>query len=90
MLARRDDPDRVIVFATALTEPEGAMIANWLREGGVQAQSEGGFTAGFRAAAPGLVRILVRQGDIERARRILAQMDDDDDGGPGDRSDTAT
>ena len=34
----------------------------------------GGFTAGFRAEAPGDVQIIVRQADLEQARRALEKI----------------
>ena len=66
-----DDPNRPVVLTTAATEAQAALIVAALEERGVQAQATGGYTSGFRAAATGEVRILVRQSDLERARDAL-------------------
>ena len=42
-----------------------------LQNGGVEAVATGGFTAGFRAEAPGDVQIMVKQQDQERAQALL-------------------
>lgn len=34
----------------------------------------GGYTAGFRAEAPGYVNVLVRQQDLVAAQRVLAEL----------------
>ena len=38
----------------------------------------GGFTAGFKAEAPGSVQILVRSSDLDEAERALAEIRKDE------------
>ena len=66
-----DDPNRPILLTTVPTEPQAVMIVAALQDQGVPAWTTGALTSGFQAAAPGQVQVLVRQGDVERAREIL-------------------
>ncbi len=77
-----DDPLRPIVLTTAGTEGEAAAILAALGGRGIQARSIGALTSGFRAEAPGGVKVLVRQADYEQARAILREIEtarEDDD-----------
>ncbi|MCG8451086.1 MAG: DUF2007 domain-containing protein [Pirellulales bacterium] len=56
------------------TDMEAAMIVSNLAAEDIDATTTGDFTAGFRAEAPGQVSILVRKGDLERARKILEEL----------------
>ena len=67
-----DDDTVVLVYAP--TEWEASFIAEALRERDINAQASGGLTAGFRAEAPGLVRVIVPRGQLERARQQLAEI----------------
>lgn len=71
-----DDPHRPIVLTTVETEGEAAVIVAALGERGIQARSIGGLTSGFRAEAPGGVRVLVRQIDFEQAQAALQEVAD--------------
>lgn len=53
---------------------EAAMIVSALAAHDVDATTSGGFTAGFRAEAPGEVSVLVRRTDLERARCVLSEL----------------
>ena len=64
-------PDDLDVLTSVMTEPEAAIIIDALEHDGVDARAVGGLTSGLRAEAPGEVRILVRHGDVERARELL-------------------
>ena len=75
-----DDPNRPVVLTTRPTEAQAALIVAALEDRGVQAQATGGFTSGFRAEAPGDVRVLVRECDFERARKALHDIE----AGPAD------
>ena len=55
---------------------EAAMIVSKLAAHGVDATTSGEFTAGFRAEAPGEVRVLVRRSDLEQARNVLDRLSD--------------
>jgi hypothetical protein len=66
-----DDPLRPMVLTTVETESQAAMIVSALGERGIQARSIGGLSSGFRAEAPGGVKVLVRQIDFEQAQAAL-------------------
>jgi hypothetical protein len=72
--AERDpnNPERLI---SVPTDVEAAAIVAALASHGVEASATGGFTAGFRAEAPGEVQVIVRHADLQRAREILAQIE---------------
>lgn len=53
---------------------EAAMIVSNLAAHGVDATTFGEFTAGFRAEAPGEVKVLVRRSDLQRAREALDKL----------------
>jgi len=53
---------------------EAAMIVSALAAHEVDATTSGEYTSGFRAEAPGDVKILVRRCDLERARRVLEEI----------------
>lgn len=71
-----DDPQRPVVLTTVETEGEAAMIVSALGERGIQARSIGGLSSGFRAEAPGGVKVLVRQADLEQAQAVLQAVED--------------
>ena len=52
-------------------EADANIIANALETEGIKAFLTGVNTASFRAEAPGLVRVMVRREDVDRARQIL-------------------
>jgi hypothetical protein len=64
--------DDLEVLMCVATEPEAALIIAALKGQGIDAAAEGALTSAFRAEAPGGVRILVRQGDLDRAKEALA------------------
>ena len=76
-----DDPNQPVVLTTAPIEAQAALIVAALRDRGVEAQATGGLTTGFRAEAPGVTRILVRQADLERARQVWREIKADFTGG---------
>lgn len=55
------------------TEWQAQLIADALRDKGIDAAIEGSLTSQFRAEAPGYVRILVPVNQLERAREMLEQ-----------------
>jgi hypothetical protein len=65
--------DTLITVASVPSEMEGHLLANILNESGIPATVTGGFTAQFRAEAPGSVRVLVRQERAAAAKSVLAQ-----------------
>lgn len=67
-------PDDVLVAVTAVpTELEGQLLVNVLKENGIPAVATGGYTAQFRAEAPGEVRVLVNQENLAAAQAVLAK-----------------
>ena len=70
-----DDPNRVVVLTAAPTEAQGAMIVAALEAQGVQAQTTGALTSGFRAEAPGGVQVIVRYADLEQAQSVLRAIE---------------
>lgn len=82
-----------IVLTTVMTEAEAAILVAQLEDHGIPAQISGGLTGGFRAEAPGSVRVLVHEENMERAKAFLAARagggdggEDDDDQAPGEET----
>lgn len=67
-MTNNDDP---VVLTSVSFETQAAIIVAVLQDGGIEAYSTGGLTSGWRAEAPGMVQVLVRQGDLERAQQLL-------------------
>lgn len=55
------------------------MIVAALEEQGIEAHVTGEFTSGFKAEAPGNVKILVSDADLAKAARILSDFGDQGD-----------
>ena len=68
------DPHSPQRLTRVTTEAEAAAIVTALETQGIQATATGGYTAGFRAEAPGYVTVLVRQQDLAAAQRVLAEL----------------
>lgn len=69
-----DHDGDIVVLTTTLTEAEAAIISAALEEEGIQTIADGGFVSGFKAEAPGRVRVIVREEDSERARIVLKNI----------------
>jgi hypothetical protein len=67
------DSDRLEVLYRTPDEMEAAMIAGALEDHGIRAAISGGYTSGFRAEAPGQVRVLVAEQDLVQACELLAE-----------------
>jgi hypothetical protein len=72
------DPNSPCVLSSAANEIEAADIVTALSSYDVEASTVGGFTSGFKAEAPGNVQILVRRSDLDRAKRALAEIRQDE------------
>jgi hypothetical protein len=83
----KDDPQSPVVLTTRPMEAQAAMVAAVLRDEGIPAELAGMYTAGFRAEAPGVVQVLVRRGDLDRALAILAEIEGKSKGVPDDELD---
>lgn len=68
------DPERVEKLTTVFTDFEAAAIVAALESEGIRARAVGGYTAGFRAEAPGSVSVLVSETDLERAKAVLEEL----------------
>lgn len=66
------DPDNPEELISVPSEIEAAAIVAMLTEQGIRASTTGGYTAGFRAEAPGQVNVVVRHADVEQAKLALA------------------
>jgi hypothetical protein len=67
-----DNTPETLVSVT--NDLEAAMIVSTLAAHGVDATTSGEFTAGFRAEAPGEVKVLVRRSDLPQARHALDRV----------------
>lgn len=68
------DPHSPQRLVRVTTEAEAVAIVTALEAEGIRATATGGYTAGFRAEAPGDVNVLVRQQDLVAAQRVLAEL----------------
>ena len=66
-----NDPEKLL---SVPNEIEAAAIVNALADYDIEAFAAGGYTAGFRAEAPGNVTVLVKHADLERAKQALAEI----------------
>jgi hypothetical protein len=62
------------VVARVASEIEASLIVQHLAGFDIEARAIGGFTAGFRAEAPGTVAVLVKHCDLARAQGALAEV----------------
>jgi hypothetical protein len=67
------------VLTSVPHEFEAEMIVGELQRHGIPATSTGGFVSNFKAEAPGNVRILVKQSDLEQAMELLDRVQDERD-----------
>ena len=72
-----DDPNGPCTLSSVANEIEAADIVTALAAYDIEASTVGGFTAGYKAEAPGTVQILVRRSDLERAKLALAEIRED-------------
>ncbi len=62
------------------------MLVAALKDHGVDARAVGALTAGFRAEAPGVIKVMVREADLDDATRVLETICDEIDNDPIDWS----
>lgn len=67
------DPHKTVKLTETPTEADAIMICDALAEHGVRAVYNGDMVAGFRAEAPGMVRVLVRADELDLAKRLLVE-----------------
>jgi hypothetical protein len=66
-----DGPAKLVSVASDI---EASIIANALREMGIEATTAGGFISGFKAEAPGEVVVYVPRKQLEKAERALDEL----------------
>ena len=69
------DPNNPEVLTSVRTDVEAAAIVGALAVRGIEASTTGGYTAVFRAEAPGYVNVIVKYGDLDRAKHALAEIE---------------
>lgn len=69
-----NDPDSPKVLESFSHDLEAAALVALLQDHGIMATTTGGYTAGFRAEAPGMVHVMVRSRDLSRARQVWAEI----------------
>ena len=68
------DPNRPEPLLSVRTEIEATAIVTALAGYGIEAFAVGGYTAGFRAEAPGNVQVLVKHANLDRAKQALGEI----------------
>lgn len=68
------DNANLVIVAERANEIAANLIVNVLADEKIRAVAVGGFTAGFRAEAPGWVQVKVFEQDAERARTIISEI----------------
>ena len=68
------DAARLVTVAERPTEAGAAILVAVLADAGIRAVATGGFTAGFRAEAPGWVHVKTLDSDASRACQIIAEL----------------
>jgi hypothetical protein len=68
------DPNSPDVLLSVSSEIEAAAIVTALAEYDIKAISVGGYTSGFKAEAPGVVAIVVKLADFDRAKQALTEI----------------
>ena len=66
-----NEPVKLTSYPDSFT---ASLVVNALESAGISAQAVGGFVSGFQAEAPGVVEIVVKESDLERAKSILAEF----------------
>ncbi len=69
------DHSEPITLAVFPDEMYAQMLVDALSDQGLMAQVSGGVTGGFRAEGPGMVKVLVRAVDAERAKSVFKEWE---------------
>jgi len=68
------DDAKLETVAERTMESSALILVSVLKDAGIRAIATGGFTAGFRAEAPGMVKVQTFEADAERARQVIAEI----------------
>ncbi|MGC6441747.1 MAG: putative signal transducing protein [Rubripirellula sp.] len=71
------DQANLVTVAKRQCEASASVLVSVLQDEGIRAIATGGYTAGFRAEAPGVVRVLTFEADAERAREIISEIEEE-------------
>ncbi|MEM8865986.1 MAG: hypothetical protein AAGF31_10630 [Planctomycetota bacterium] len=91
-----NQPEHIRRLTSVPSDMEASVIVAALHRAGITATATGGFTAGFKAEAPGWVQVMVAEADLPVAKNTLAKLMEEnaeidwskvDVGEPGDLSD---
>ncbi len=69
--------ERHVVAATFKDEWQASLARETLLSEGIPCAVAGGYTGSFRAEAPGRVKLLVREADLERAEEAIRRRRDE-------------
>ena len=73
-----DDRDGLVTLVRTRDEMAASLFLGALKEAGIRAEVAGGFTAGFRAEAPGYVDVVVRKKNLAEAQTVLRSFQDNE------------
>lgn len=65
---------RLVTVAERPDEMSASILVAILQDAGIKAIATGGFTAGFRAEAPGMVTVKTFERDAEAAAQVLSEV----------------
>jgi hypothetical protein len=68
------DNAKLVTVAERPTEVGASIVVAALKDAGIRAVATGGFTAGFRAEAPGWVFVKTLERDAEQAREVISEI----------------
>ncbi|WP_182864934.1 putative signal transducing protein [Rhodopirellula sp. JC639] len=68
------DLSKLVTVAERADELSASVVVSVLEDAGIRAVATGGFTSGFRAEAPGMVKIKTFEQDADRARQVIAEI----------------
>lgn len=66
------DDNPTVVLTAVLSEVDAVDIVDTLQDGGVQATQVGGLTSGMRIETMGIVKVLIHERDVDKAKELLA------------------
>ena len=73
-MEQQADQSKLVTVAERSDEISASILVSVLQDEGIKAIATGGFTAGFRAEAPGMVKIQTFASDADRAREIISEI----------------
>ncbi|MEO1529733.1 MAG: DUF2007 domain-containing protein [Planctomycetota bacterium] len=68
------EDQKLVTVAERASESAATILVTVLKDEGIDAVATGGYTAGFRTEAPGMVRVQTLERDAERALQVLSEL----------------